>query len=129
MNLELTFHNGTQHSCFCELDYIKAEITRIVINLPFIYKCSKKYHIPFEELYATVVSHEYLHKVIYELEDDDACVKLDNICSGKLDIFNIKAFRFGLVDQYIYRNHELRINMKHIFYILKLQVKTIFRRS
>lgn len=71
---------------FCSTANINESLRRIRLNLPKIVEEAQEEEIPFDDFFATCVSHELIHQIIYDTEGDSASEQFDNICYKKYKV-------------------------------------------
>jgi len=66
---------------------IDTESRQMYINVGHIEKRARMQHMTFTELFMQVISHEYIHQIIYDIENDKASCDFDHICYKKYKDF------------------------------------------
>lgn len=63
------------------------EASRLIyLNVPKMIDQAEREGMTFDEFFATCISHELIHQIIYDTEGDFASGQLENICHEKYKI-------------------------------------------
>ena len=68
---------------YCSTANINESLRRIRLNLPKIVETAEEEEMSFDDFFATCISHELIHQIIYDTEGDFASGQFDNICYEK----------------------------------------------
>jgi len=64
-----------------------SEASRLIyLNIPKMKSMAKRERMTFDDFFATCISHELIHQIIYDTEGDSASGQFENICHEKYKI-------------------------------------------
>ena len=107
MNLKVEIKFRGDKSTTLKCSYCIPADKLISINMLEVFREAKKNKLPIEKVFSEIVSHEFLHALVYEVGGWDATVWIDTLTNEKL---KSKGKAFSVKDWYggIYGYKEVK---------------------